>query len=133
MNEIYGKIEAKGLNPYFGFMHSYRDGHPALCSDLIEEWRAVIVDSTVLSLVQGNEIDLDAFYKNEETGGVYLNKDCMKIFIKKLEHKINSENKYLEYIDYPVPFRRAIELQINSFSKVLDKMDFEEYQPLIIR
>ena len=31
MNEIYGKIEAKGLNPYFGFMHRDAEKHPNSC------------------------------------------------------------------------------------------------------
>lgn len=28
MNELYGKIEGKGLNPYFGVMHKDREKHP---------------------------------------------------------------------------------------------------------
>lgn len=56
MNEIYGKIEEKGLNPYFGFMHRDAEKHPTLASDLMEEWRAVIVDATVMSIINGNEI-----------------------------------------------------------------------------
>ena len=35
MNEIYGKIEEKGLNPYFGFIHRDAEKHPTLASDLI--------------------------------------------------------------------------------------------------
>ena len=42
-----GKIEGKGLNPYFGIMHSDREKHPTLASDLMEEWRAVLIDSVV--------------------------------------------------------------------------------------
>ena len=44
MNEVYCKIEMKGLNPYFGFIHRDAEKHPTLTSDLMEEWRAVIVD-----------------------------------------------------------------------------------------
>lgn len=55
MNEVYGKLIAKGLNPCLGFMHQDRENHPALASDLIEEWRMIIVDSTVLSLITGHE------------------------------------------------------------------------------
>ena len=46
-NEIYGKIEKHGLNPYFGFLHRDDENHPTLCSDLLEEWRPVIIDSLV--------------------------------------------------------------------------------------
>ena len=46
----------KGLNPYFGFIHRDAENHPTLASDLMEEWRAVIVDATVMSIINGNEI-----------------------------------------------------------------------------
>lgn len=59
MNELYGKIEEKGLNPYFGFLHRDKEKHPTLASDLMEEWRAVIVDSTVMSMINGHEIQKD--------------------------------------------------------------------------
>ena len=51
MNEIYGKIEEKGLNPYFGFIHRDAEKHPTLASDLMEEWRAVLVDATVMGII----------------------------------------------------------------------------------
>ena len=44
-NEILSNIIAIGLHPYIGFFHQLAKGHPALVSDLIEEWRAVIVDA----------------------------------------------------------------------------------------
>lgn len=56
MNEIYGKIEEKGLNLYFGFIHRDAEKHPTLASDLMEEWRAVLVDATVMGIINGNEI-----------------------------------------------------------------------------
>ena len=48
---LYGLIVARGLPPYVGHLHLMRDRHPALASDLIEEFRAPIVDSLVLYLV----------------------------------------------------------------------------------
>ena len=45
MNEVYCKIEMKGLNPYFGFIHRDAEKHPTLASDMIEEWRAIIAVS----------------------------------------------------------------------------------------
>ena len=49
LNEIYGKIEAKGLNPYFGVLHQDREKHPTLASDFMEECRAVLIDSLAMS------------------------------------------------------------------------------------
>lgn len=36
MNEIYGKAEKKGLNPYFGFMHRDKEQHPTLASNMMD-------------------------------------------------------------------------------------------------
>ncbi|MFR3345339.1 MAG: CRISPR-associated endonuclease Cas1 [Anaerobutyricum sp.] len=46
----------KGLNPYFGFIHRDAEKHPTLASDMIEEWRAIIVDATAMSMINGHEI-----------------------------------------------------------------------------
>ena len=39
-----------GLDPYGGFIHVDRPGKPSLVLDLIEEFRAPVVDRTVLGL-----------------------------------------------------------------------------------
>lgn len=133
MNEIYGKIENRGLNPYFGFMHEDRENHPTLASDFLEEWRAVIVDSLVMSLVNGHEIKPEHFVNGLDDPGIYLTKEGMSIFIQKIEKKLRQEMKYLEYIDYAVSFRRALELQINSFIQAMEKGDESYYHPIWIR
>lgn len=45
MNEIYGAVEGKGLNVYAGFLHQDRERHPTVASDMMEEWRSVLIDS----------------------------------------------------------------------------------------
>ena len=75
MNEVYCKIETKGLNPYFGFMHRDAEKHPTLASDLMEEWRAIIVDSTVMSMINGHEIALDDFTTRLDEPGIYIQKN----------------------------------------------------------
>ncbi|MFR8246871.1 MAG: CRISPR-associated endonuclease Cas1 [Roseburia sp.] len=62
LNELYGKIGGKGLNPYFGVMHKDREKHPTLASDLMEEWRAVLIDTTALSMLNGHELVKEDFY-----------------------------------------------------------------------
>ncbi len=133
MNEIYGKVESKGLNPYFGFIHQDRENHPTLASDLMEEWRAVIVDSLVMSLINGHEILESHFYSDSEQGGIFLKKEGMNIFIKKIEGKMRNTQHYLTDIEYKVSFRRAIELQVNALAKAIEKNNPDVYQPLWIR
>ena len=133
LNEFYGKIEGKGLNPCFGVMHSDHEKHPTLASDLIEEWRAVLIDSLALSMLNGHELCKDDFYTETEQPGVFLEKDGFKKYIQKLENKFRTETRYLSYIDYSVSFRRAMDLQINQFVKVLETNDVELYHPVVIR
>lgn len=133
MNEVFGKIEAKGLNAYFGFIHQDAKKHPTLASDLMEEWRPVIIDTTIMSMISRHEIRLEHFQSGLESDGIYLTKEGMKIFFAKIEAKFRQENKYLSYVDRPVSFRRAIELQINAFTHVLEENDVKKYQPVIIR
>jgi CRISPR-associated protein Cas1 len=40
---IYSLLRSRGLNPQVGFLHALRQGHPALVSDMVEEFRALVV------------------------------------------------------------------------------------------
>lgn len=133
MNELYGKIEAKGLNPYFGFLHRDKENHPTLASDMIEEWRAVIVDSTVMSMINGHEIQKEDFVTDLEQPGCFLTRNGIKVFLSKLEKKLQTEVKYLDYIDYAVSFRRGIALQADALVKAIEAGDAALYKPIEIR
>lgn len=133
MNEVYCKIEMKGLNPYFGFLHRDAEKHPTLASDMMEEWRAVIVDATVMSMINGHEIHKEHFISDLEEPGYYLTKDGLKLYLNKLEKKFQTSVRYLKYVDYPVSFRRAILLQMEQLVKAIEKGDANLYEPLVIR
>ncbi len=133
MNEVYCKIDTKGLNPYFGFMHRDAEKHPTLASDLMEEWRAIIVDSTVMSMINGHEIALDDFTTRLDEPGIYLQKNGLKKYLNKLEKKLQTSVKYLSYVDYSVSFRKAIQLQVNQLAKAIEMEDVNIYEPVRIR
>lgn len=52
---LYGEVQhalyRAGLEPYAGLIHTDRPGKPSLTCDLIEEFRAPIVDRTVIGLI----------------------------------------------------------------------------------
>ncbi len=48
--ELFSTVLAAGFDPYLGFYHQPRYGRPALALDMMEEFRPIIADSTVLTL-----------------------------------------------------------------------------------
>lgn len=132
MHEIYGLIEGHGLNAYAGFLHQDREKHPTLASDLMEEWRAVIVDSVVLSLIQGHEIPIDGFQDDHETGGILLMNDTFRIFVRKYEKKLRSEIRYLQS-EGRQSYRALLNQQVLLFAKAIDEEDPEIYKAVRIR
>lgn len=133
MNEFYGEIEGRGLNPYFGFLHKDAEKHPTLTSDMMEEWRAVIVDATAMSMINGHEIFVDDFYTDIDQPGVFLTKNGLGKYLRKLEKKFQTKVKYLSYVDYPVSFRRGIALQIEQLIKAIELENPTVYEPIRIR
>ena len=131
--EIMAKVETIKLSPYCGILHTDRDGSPALCSDLMEEWRAVLVDSTVLSMIQGNEIELDDFVSDDAATGIYLNNVALRKFINKFERKLNTKNKYLDYNHNEYSFRQAIHIQCERLVECIKEKDSTLYSPIRIR
>jgi CRISPR-associated protein Cas1 len=62
---LYGQVERAillaGLDPYAGFIHVDRPGKPSLVLDLIEEFRAPVVDRALLGMIgQGVALKQDA-------------------------------------------------------------------------
>jgi CRISPR-associated protein Cas1 len=133
MYGVYGALEAKGLSPYFGFLHEDREKHPTLSSDLMEEWRAPIADAVVMSLVNGHEISLSDFTTPDGETGIFLTGAGMKILINKLERKFMDKHSYLPYVRYSVTFRNAINMQANEMAKAIEAGDAELYSPIWIR
>jgi len=133
MYEIYAEIESRSLNPYAGFLHRDQYSHPALASDLMEEWRPVIVDSMVLSMIQRKEIHIEDFESDEETGAVWLNNTSLKRFIKKFEEKLNVKVDYIKDIESQCSFRKAIWHQIGRLVSAIESEDGKKYMPIQIR
>jgi CRISPR-associated protein Cas1 len=48
---VFGAVVAAGLDPYVSFLHVPQLGRPTLVFDLMEEWRPVLLESTVLAVL----------------------------------------------------------------------------------
>lgn len=54
-------LTTAGLDPYQGFYHRPRPGRPSLSLDMMEPFRPILCDSTVLTVINNGEIDASDF------------------------------------------------------------------------
>lgn len=73
-------LEAVGLDPYVGFMHTDRPGRRSLALDLVEEFRAPMCDKFVLMLINKRLVSADDF-SEYENGAVLLTEEGRRNFI----------------------------------------------------
>lgn len=130
MYDFYTAISNCGLHPYVGFLHALKTGHPALASDLMEPWRAAVVDGMCLSLVSHHEIREENFQKNEDNGGTYLDKIGRRIFIRAYERKMQSVNRYFKG---GYSWRHTIQMACDAYSLAISRKNVDDLRPLIIR
>jgi CRISPR-associated protein Cas1 len=87
---VFALIRAYGLHPYVGFLHSVKHGHPSLVSDIMEEFRAPIVDAVVLNLILRGSLKREDFMLPDEEGLPCLLKDrAVRIFIRAFEVQLH--------------------------------------------
>ena len=115
-NRIFALVVARGLDPYRGFYHEISYGHPALVSDLLEEFRAPVVDGLVLSLVNRRQITRQDFTE-EDGGGMRLSKEALRRFVTVFEARMNTAVRYRR--KHRLSFQRIVQAQVQELSRTL--------------
>lgn len=122
-------VHAVGMDPHVGYLHSSQYGRPALALDLVEEFRAVIVDSVVLTAINTRMLQDSDFV--EEMGSFRLSPDARRDFLSKFEERLNSQITHPVF-GYRVTYRRCLELQARLLGKTLTG-EIAEYRPFMVR
>jgi CRISPR-associated protein Cas1 len=95
----------------------------------MEEFRPIIVDSVVLTLLNNRMLTPDDFVA--ELGAYRLHSDRRKIFFAKFEERLNEEITHPVF-GYRVNYKRCIELQVRLCAKYLTG-EIAEYPPFLVR
>ena len=127
--DVISAIQIVGLDPYVGFFHQQTYGRPCLALDLIEEFRPIIADSVVVTLINNRQITPNDFTQSH--GGWFLKDPARKKFYAAYE-KRKSETITHPVFKYKISFRRALELQVRLLAKCL-MGEIETYTPLMVR
>ena len=127
-NQVASAVQLVGFDHFVGFLHSSFYGRPSLALDLIEEFRPIIVDSVVLTLLNNRMLTPDDFVV--ELGAYRLKDGRRKMFFTKFEERLNEEVSH-PIFGYNVTYCRCIELQGRLLAKCVTG-EIEEYPPFLV-
>lgn len=83
-----------GLDPYLGFFHAIEPYRPNLVLDLMEEFRPVVVDSAVISIIGSDLLEVGDFEPSPDGVGIWLGPVAKKLFLGELERRFASSLLY---------------------------------------
>jgi CRISP-associated protein Cas1 len=129
-HDIRSALETVGLDPSVGFLHRDRPGRPGLALDLMEEFRSVIADRLVLSLINRKQVKLSGF-KRAENGAVIMDSDTRKILLVEYQNRKQTE-VYHPYIEEKVKIGLLFFIQANLLARFV-RGDIDGYPPFFWR
>ena len=129
MNNVLSAIGLVGLDPYVGYLHSSQYGKPALALDLMEEFRPIIVDSVVQTVINNRVLDEGDF--QAELGAYRLTDPARRKFLLKFEERMNQTVQHPTF-EYQATYRRSLELQVRLLAKTLTG-EVPAYRPFVAR
>ncbi|MDU9004484.1 CRISPR-associated endonuclease Cas1 [Sedimentitalea todarodis] len=86
-------IRRAGLHPGIGIYHSTRDYADALVFDLMEEFRAPVVEALARRLLNNRDLEAEDFHKDLETGAVRLTPQARRTTIAAYRHHVARRNR----------------------------------------
>ncbi|HHV55034.1 MAG TPA: CRISPR-associated endonuclease Cas1 [Firmicutes bacterium] len=128
-NNARAAVEAVGLDPFIGLYHTNVYGRPALALDLIEEFRPLVADVVVLSVVNRKMVRPSDF--EDEKGGYYLKDNARRTFLEAYTQRMNEMVTH-PLFEYKVSYRRMLELQARFLAKAL-MGELPRYRSLVLR
>ena len=85
LSECIGALHAAGLEPSLGIAHAPTDKRSSLALDLMEQFRPLLVDQTVMALLRTRKLRPEHGVVETEVGGVWLGADGKKILVDAYE------------------------------------------------
>lgn len=114
--ELTVTLQSVGFDPYLGFMHQPHYGRPSLALDLAEEFRPLVADSTVLTLINNEEVNPRHFISR--AGSVTLTDVGRKAVLAAYERRLETEITH-PIFGYKISYRRVFEVQARLLARVL--------------
>ena len=116
-NRIATEINKTALDIRVGFLHATNKRSQSLNLDIAELFKPVIVDRAIFTLVNRRIINASEHFETGSNGGVFLNKEGMRIYINELDAKVyqkQTEN------NRPVTYDTRIRNEVGKILKLVN-------------
>jgi CRISPR-associated protein Cas1 len=127
--DCFAAVCAVGFDPYFGFFHQVRHGKPSLALDLMEEFRSVIADSVVLTMINNRLVTIDDFLIWRDA--CQLTEAGRKAFFAAYEQRKSTVVTHPVY-GYKMTYSRMLEVQARMLAAYV-KGDVPRYTGFTVR
>ena len=125
-----GAVEAVGLDPQLGFLHEVRPGRASLALDLMEEFRSVLADRLVLSLVNLKQVS-ERDFKVTESGAVTMSDGARKTVLVAWQKKKQEEVMH-PFLNEKMPAGLLPHYQALLLARYL-RGDLDAYPPYLLQ
>lgn len=131
LSRVFAACVQAGLDPYLGFFHATVPYRPNLVLDMMEEFRPVLVDQSVIALAGGELLGQEDFEPSPDGEGIWLGRTAKKLLLGELERRLR------EPLLYP-PQNRRLQLsdilleQARQLARCLVEQRLD-YEPFLLR
>jgi len=123
-HECRSALESVGLDPQSGFLHQPRPGRASLALDLMEEFRPLLADRLVLSLINRKQIT-EADFKRQESGAIHLRDDSRKIVLNAWQER-KQDTLHHPFLDETISIGLLPQIQARLLARYL-RGDIDTY------
>lgn len=120
-------VVVAGLDPTVGFLHDVHRGRPALALDLMEEWRPVLLERTVITLVTRRQVtDRDLV---QTPAGPRLGKDARRAAVSRFQQRLQARYRSGSP-ESACSFRSMLDHQATALREVVmgNRSDYEAFR-----
>lgn len=121
-----GLIRKNGLSYGFGILHQSHGHHACLASDLMEEWRPVIVDNTIMQLILEESLK-DEHFETKADGTFILKDEGRKTFLLAMRERMLEIHQYIELDKKRYSFFYTTDQQIKRLIRAFEQQDSHLY------
>jgi CRISPR-associated protein Cas1 len=130
LQDCVAALSAAGLDPNVGYLHVDRPGRPGLALDLMEEFRPLVADRLVLSMINRQQVRPDGFV-TADGGAVQMDEATRRTVLTAYQQRKREEVTH-PLLDQKVSVGRLPFLQARLLARHL-RGDLEAYVPCVLK